>query len=60
MRTAAELEEARADLWEKERENRRASRLFAQKSATPEESEKAVGGKRRRQRGSRPWKPASS
>ena len=40
MRTAAELEEARADLWEKDRENRRVGRLFAQKSATPEESEK--------------------
>ena len=30
LRTAAELEEARADLWEKEREDRRVSRLFAQ------------------------------
>ena len=42
LRTQAELEEARADLWEKDRENRRVSRLFAQKSATPEESEKAI------------------
>ncbi len=44
LRTAAELEEARADLWEKEREDRRVSRLFAQRSATPEESEKAQSG----------------
>ena len=44
QRTAAELEEARADLWEKEREDRRVSRLFAQRSATPEESEKAQAG----------------
>ena len=44
LRTAAELEEARADLWEKEREDRRVSRLFAQRSATPEESEKAQAG----------------
>ncbi len=44
LRTAAELEEARADLWEKEREDRRVSRLFAQRSVTPEESEKALSG----------------
>ena len=44
QRTQAELEEARADLWEKEREDRRASRLFAQRSITPEESEKAQAG----------------
>jgi RND family efflux transporter MFP subunit len=44
LRTAAELEEARADLWEKDREDRRVSRLFAQRSATPEESEKAQSG----------------
>jgi RND family efflux transporter MFP subunit len=44
QRTAAELEEARADLWEKDREDRRVSRLFAQRSATPEESEKAQSG----------------
>jgi RND family efflux transporter MFP subunit len=47
QRTAAELEEARADLWEKERENRRVTRLFAQKSATPEESEKAQAGNKK-------------
>ena len=41
QRTEAELEEARADLWEKEREERRVTRFLAQKSATPEESEKA-------------------
>jgi len=44
LRTAAELEEARADLWEKEREDRRVTRLFAQRSVTPEESEKAQAG----------------
>ncbi len=44
LRTAAELEEARAELWEKEREDRRVTRLYAQKSATPEEYEKAAAG----------------
>jgi RND family efflux transporter MFP subunit len=44
VRTAAELEEARADLWEKEREERRVSRLFTQKSVTTEETEKAISG----------------
>ena len=44
LRTAAELDESRADLWEKEREDRRVSRLFAQRSVTPEESEKASAG----------------
>ena len=44
QRTAAELEESRADLWEKDREDRRVTRLFAQRSATPEESEKAQSG----------------
>ena len=44
QRTAAELEEERAELWEKEREDCRVSRLFAQKSATPEEYEKALAG----------------
>jgi RND family efflux transporter MFP subunit len=46
LRTAAELEEARADLWEKERENKRVTRLFSQRSATPEESEKALSGEK--------------
>jgi RND family efflux transporter MFP subunit len=41
-RTQAELEEARADLWEKERENRRVVRLFSQKKINPEEAEKAL------------------
>jgi RND family efflux transporter MFP subunit len=41
-RTAAELEEARADLWEKEREERRATRLYAKKSVTLEDQEKAI------------------
>ncbi len=40
-KTEAELEEARADLWEKARENARATRLFQQKSTTVEEAEKA-------------------
>jgi RND family efflux transporter MFP subunit len=44
QRTAAELTEARTDLWEKEREDLRVARLFAKKSATPEESEKAQAG----------------
>ena len=44
QRTAAELEEERADLWAKEREDARVSRLYAQKSATPEEHEKAQAG----------------
>lgn len=47
LRTEAELDEARADLWEKDRENRRVTRLFAQKSATPEESEKALAGQKK-------------
>ncbi len=47
LRTAAELEEAKADLWEKDREDRRVSRLFAQRSATPEESEKAQAGRKK-------------
>jgi RND family efflux transporter MFP subunit len=47
LRTAAELDESRADLWEKERDERRVSRLFAKKSATPEESEKATAGHRK-------------
>jgi RND family efflux transporter MFP subunit len=44
LRTEAELEEAQAELWEKDREDRRVTRLFAQRSATPEESEKAQVG----------------
>jgi RND family efflux transporter MFP subunit len=47
VRTAAELEEARADLWEKEREERRVSRLFNQRSVTAEESEKAMAGRKK-------------
>jgi len=47
IRTEAELEEARADLWEKERENRRVSRLFAKRSVTQEESEKAQAGEKK-------------
>jgi RND family efflux transporter MFP subunit len=44
LRTAAELEEARANLWEKEREDRRVSHLFDKKSATHEEVERAIAG----------------
>ena len=44
QRNEAELEEARADLWEKEREERRLTRLFAQRSVTPEDYEKGVAG----------------
>jgi RND family efflux transporter MFP subunit len=47
VRTEAELEEARADLWEKDREHRRVSRLFTQKSVTTEESEKAMSGRKK-------------
>lgn len=47
LRTEAELEEARADLWEKERENRRVSRLYIQRSVTPEDAEKAVAGEKK-------------
>jgi RND family efflux transporter MFP subunit len=47
QRTEAELEEARADLWEKEREERRATRLWSQKSVTLEDYEKAVAGLKR-------------
>ena len=61
LRTAAELEEARADLWEKEREDRRVGRLFSSEERHPGGiRESARPGTRRRQRGSRPWKPPSS
>ena len=35
LRTAAELEEERAELWAKEREDYRVSRLYAQKTVDP-------------------------
>jgi RND family efflux transporter MFP subunit len=41
LRTVAELEGAQVEVWQKEREARRVARLFNQRSATPEESEKA-------------------
>jgi RND family efflux transporter MFP subunit len=44
QRTEAELEEERAELWAREREDYRVSRLYTQKSATPEEHEKAQAG----------------
>ncbi|MGO9468354.1 MAG: efflux RND transporter periplasmic adaptor subunit [Isosphaeraceae bacterium] len=47
LRTQAELEEARADLWEKERENRRASRLLVQRNVAPEDAEKAQAGEKK-------------
>ncbi len=47
-RTAAELDEERADLWAKERENYRVTRLYNQKKATPEEFEKCRRSKRKR------------
>jgi RND family efflux transporter MFP subunit len=42
QRTAAELEESRVEVWQKDLEARRVARLFAQRSATPEENEKAT------------------
>ena len=47
LRTLAELEEARADLWEKERENSRASRLVKQRHVTPEDADKALAGEKK-------------
>jgi RND family efflux transporter MFP subunit len=44
LRSRAELEEAQADLWEKEREERRLTRLFSTRSVTPEDYEKGVAG----------------
>jgi RND family efflux transporter MFP subunit len=44
QRNQAEIEEAQADAWEKERDERRATRLFGQKSITTEEYERAVSG----------------
>ena len=60
LRTAAELEEARADLWEKEREDRRVSRLSLSGASLPKNPRKPRPGTRRRSRGSRPSKPPSS
>jgi RND family efflux transporter MFP subunit len=44
QRTEAELEEAQADVWEKEREERRVSRLRSQQKLPQEDYEKAVAG----------------
>jgi RND family efflux transporter MFP subunit len=44
LRTEAELDEARADLWEKERDDNRVNRLYVKKSVTSEEHEKALAG----------------
>jgi RND family efflux transporter MFP subunit len=43
-RTVAELEEARAELWEKEREQNRVTRLYSKRSITLEDHEKALAG----------------
>ncbi len=42
LKNQAELDEARADRWQKEREERRATRLHSLQKATQEEYEKAV------------------
>jgi RND family efflux transporter MFP subunit len=47
LRTEAELDEARADLWEKERQNSRANRLLARRNVTPEDAEKAEAGEKK-------------
>ncbi|HKI20447.1 MAG TPA: efflux RND transporter periplasmic adaptor subunit, partial [Isosphaeraceae bacterium] len=47
LRTAAELEEAQADLWEKQRENLRASRLLPQRNITPEDAERALAAEKK-------------
>jgi len=46
LRTQAELDEAEADLWQKDREEQRASRLNNQKMTTQEETEKAISAKK--------------
>ena len=57
QRTAAELEEERADLWEKERERPASDPALAQTKCHSRGIEKARPGTRRRRRGSRPSKP---
>jgi RND family efflux transporter MFP subunit len=44
LKNRAELDEARADQWEKEREEARVTRLHEQQKVTQEEYEKAVAG----------------
>ncbi len=44
MKNRAELEEAQADQWEKEREERRLTRLHSQQKVTEEEYEKGISG----------------
>jgi RND family efflux transporter MFP subunit len=44
QKNQAELEEAQADQWEKEREEGRVSRLYVQRKVTTEDYEKAVAG----------------
>jgi RND family efflux transporter MFP subunit len=44
QRCDAELEESQAELWEKEREERRVTRLHDQRKVTQEDYEKAVAG----------------
>ncbi len=47
LKTQAELEEAQAEAWEKDREERRSTRLNNQKMATLEEAEKAQAAKKK-------------
>lgn len=49
LKNQAELDEARADLWEKEREEARVTRLHGQHKVTQEEYEKAVAGLKKAQ-----------
>jgi RND family efflux transporter MFP subunit len=47
LKNEAELDEARADHWEKEREEARATRLHAQHKVTQEDYEKSVAGSKK-------------
>ena len=49
MKNQAEYEEAQADQWEKEREERRLTRLHATKKVTEEEYEKGISGLKKSQ-----------
>jgi RND family efflux transporter MFP subunit len=49
LKNQAELEEARADRWEKERDEARVTRLHAQHKATQEEFERAIAGLKKAQ-----------
>ncbi len=59
-RTKAELEEARADLWEKDREANRAERLVGKKMVPQEDYRKSLLAQENvRPRGSRRSRPRS-